>query len=234
MKWRVAYLVFPVVAGLLLTVGNAWVCAYMWKPVLWSAPMRALSPSEASWPTRVPDGWGNPSRKQNIRSSVGQITRWYLYIPIPENDVIGALTENLVDVSEYGWPTPLMSSTQLINSEHGYGSKPDRAINPIFEPVGRAPTFLGYKPWNKILPTRILVGSFVIHWFATSLILSTPLTAINVRRMYRRRRNLCPSCAYNLAGLSSTITTCPECGKPVSPRGVSASAEAVQAPTTPL
>lgn len=73
-------------------------------------------------------------------------------------------------------------------------------------------------PYERYLPTRIIWSGLaldVVTWSVTVAICYH--VALRTRASLRRRRNLCPACAYSLASLTSTMTACSECGKAVRP-----------------
>ncbi len=75
----------------------------------------------------------------------------------------------------------------------------------------RRKDLLGSGDW---LRTRTLA---LVPWHWTSLLLLWPATAVirgPLRRRHRRKRGLCPRCAFDLTGLTSG--RCPECGGTVS------------------
>jgi hypothetical protein len=64
------------------------------------------------------------------------------------------------------------------------------------------------------MPLRPLWPGFAINTiFYAAILLALFFAPGSVRRMIRRRRGLCPACAYPVG----TSPVCTECGKPVNP-----------------
>jgi hypothetical protein len=76
-----------------------------------------------------------------------------------------------------------------------------------------------YAIWEdfRVLPLRPIWPFFAINTIFYAAILWLLFFAPgSVRRMIRRRRGLCPACAYPVG----TSPVCTECGKPVIPKSV--------------
>ena len=64
----------------------------------------------------------------------------------------------------------------------------------------------------RALPLRPIWLGIIVNTALYALIWSALLLGFATLRRWRRRRaNRCPSCAYDMTGLSAT-TPCPECG----------------------
>lgn len=64
--------------------------------------------------------------------------------------------------------------------------------------------------WTGLIANTTLYAALV--WAAFRLIMKAGALIVG---SIRRRRNLCPTCAYSLSDLPLSTTSCPECGKPL-------------------
>ncbi len=237
MKWRVAYLVFAVVAGLLLTVGNAWVCAL--APLRFSLPplVGAPVPSLQSqlWPFPLPQGWQTAN---TVVIAEGPWITKYKWVGTKTDGVTSCGTE----VVESGWPFRLMRTTREVEwqeAAQASGGANIPAGLSLSQPTSlkypgswtlRGPVF-GYFPWLGGLPLAPLWARFLAHWLFLSLLLASPLIWRTAIETVRRWRNLCPACAYSLAGLPPSVITCPECGKRLHAKSATVPPDGPHSPT---
>lgn len=69
---------------------------------------------------------------------------------------------------------------------------------------------------TRILPVRPIWSALAANAAFYTLAWAMPLLAVSlVRRAVRRRRSLCPTCAYDRRGLSPATAPCPECGEAI-------------------
>jgi hypothetical protein len=107
-------------------------------------------------------------------------------------------------VDGFGWPTiALLSSFDLLHQYRGMSRYTANSGIEISEHLGPSP---------RALPTVPIWPGFAINTIFYAALLWVLLFAPGrVRRMIRRRRGLCPACAYPVG----TSEVCTECGGPV-------------------
>ncbi len=69
-----------------------------------------------------------------------------------------------------------------------------------------------------VIPLRLVWTAFVFNLLLFTLLFLVPTLYFALRPIrcaYRQLRSHCPSCNYDLRGLTTTFPTCPECGRPV-------------------
>ena len=121
----------------------------------------------------------------------------------------------ILSVYKFGVPLPSMQFEQ-----HGVGGEhPEEKYEAAQLAAGLrkgmdVPYWLRFRPtFNRLPVTPIWSGFFVnACCFAalTWMLIAGPMA---LRRMIRRRRGLCPQCAYDLRGTGHAA--CPECGTEV-------------------
>lgn len=123
---------------------------------------------------------------------------------------IGGKARQVAGVRAHGWPLPALWHRTVYDGRSGPWGYADRGAVLIGALHARAyewqmgPLYLPYLPlWRNLLADTALYGA------AWALLL---LAWAGVRTATRRRRGLCPVCAYDLSGLPPA-SPCPECGR---------------------
>ncbi len=190
------------ILGAIVNVIVAWGCARFSQELDSTFAVRVID----GWQVEVPKRWP-PCDQANEVTWIGLRVRlcsggalYVTTIPDAFDPAFG------LQVFDAGWPLHALRairSNKLRNSLWARGvsaveSKRDpRALNP---PIPLLPIPLG----------------FAVNTLFYAAILFIPFTSLGVLKRRRRvRKDLCPRCAYDLAGL----TLCPECGLTPSPPG---------------
>jgi hypothetical protein len=223
LRW-VARLTALLLAGAGINVGVAWWYAALTSkdlvPSTTGAEAAELLGSESRWPRPVPDNWLAPQVREHLlypgsHDLLGWSHIWWLAHPHgnpPLDEPINCYTT----VARFGWPARALKT--IIVGEAWAVSLRDRSWK-------RTQGEIELPAWSLRLASA-LKRSEVIVWkiptipmwpgFAiNTLFYAAPLGvvafgSVAARRHLRRRRNLCPACAYQLTG----EPICPECGTP--------------------
>lgn len=195
-----------------MTTASAWYLALdnmgHWDTVQESGARAAA----IGWPTAVPQSWGTPdfhreSRlfgRTEIQAAAGA-TRFDR-----EDPIRAATGGHDVFVARFGWPFHALESIRFSLRE-GFGQKAIPGFHFISWNAGVARVKPGGwgRPTFTYIPLRPALWGFLANTFLfASLLYLLTFAAKSIRSALRRRRNLCPRCAYDTRGL----TTCPECG----------------------
>ncbi len=218
MHARARHVVLAVTAGFLLTVANAWMCALF--PHL-PTTMKVV-PGSSDWPDTAPDSWDGAVNATRGSNRVTTLASWGCQ---------GAdrTSHRSVDHVESGWPVRLMRAARVIEFEDAkLDTTKSPAVRTAFREVlldypgslHHTRSLLGLTTYLGALPLQPIYGPFLLHWLTVSTLLTSPLIWRTAIAPIRRRRNLCPACAYSLSGLAPATTICPECGAPVTPASV--------------
>jgi hypothetical protein len=113
--------------------------------------------------------------------------------------------EDFMECTEgWGWPFPALRRTV----RHGVDDK--LRTNEAWILADNPADWFGYS-----LPTGILWTGLIADTAILSVALGALVLTFGFLRAFRRRRKgLCPSCAYDRHGLSTPAAPCPECGAP--------------------
>lgn len=211
LKRRTIYLLFALTLGAFANVAVCWVLA-LWTPSLLERAERVRLDREFL-ARRAPPGATDPVVFAFARSEYKSY--WIAYgtlKPIAKN------VDWNVEVEQTGWPMRAMESRYLLEFDAS-GATTRSHTGCVRLNIGPS-RFLKTEgvSYSNLVPLRPLPLGFIVNSVLyASILLSLVAALFAIRRTLRRRRNLCPACAYNLAGLSPASTTCPECGKPVRP-----------------
>lgn len=135
----------------------------------------------------------------------------------PDDDCVGSLWR-----MEYGWPVPAMRCfyVHLMGNYNAVPEATKRALRASLDQVRWRIRGAEFPSWARTDGTRKIPLDPV--WSGLTIDTLTfgagywlILCIGSVRRTVRLRRNLCPHCAYSLAGITTAI--CPECGSPLKP-----------------
>ncbi len=108
-------------------------------------------------------------------------------------------TDRSVTLMRCGWPCRSMEGSLWIDGEAG-----SQIPEALFRPSKR-------HSWMPDLPLRPLWGATAINSAMYAILLWLPVHGmLLLRRWNRRRRGLCPQCAYDLH--AAPKAGCPECG----------------------
>ena len=116
-----------------------------------------------------------------------------------------------------GWPFPSLRATEwgLVVTETPWQMEQvDASIWRRGISLTRSQEPLSYDTKQRLLPLHPVLQGFVIDTlFYAGLLGAVRLAQTALLRAFRRRRGLCISCGYDLAGITAVV--CPECGSPM-------------------
>src|SRR5262245_58228324 len=176
-------------------------------------------PTGALWRGASAPGYAAVAIYAGDRASGDQSPRWATQLPAKDlpawfthsADGIQENRERRQDtyaVEAFGWPAPALARTLLL-TPYGWAER-----------GGPAPTAPG-KVGPLSRPSEILWRGMLLNTAVfAAIFLTPPLLFSAARRSIRRRRGLCPHCAYDRRGLPTPTAPCPECG--TTPRGATA------------
>ncbi len=215
-RWRVVKWATLVVGLVLLNWPMGWALLASSQQF----QIRYVKGSEASvigWPARVPSDWPVPS---TIIEDAG-FGASSVFAGFPDQDELSKPdhpTLRTVWRTQVGWPCRAIEWTSINDSGN-------RVIpNTILRRSGYSIRWHGISggltaeqgPPGRIyhVPVRpIPLGLAINTTCALALAIGLRFT---VCRLFGPRPHQCPSCRYDLRGLSSSV--CPECGSPISPK----------------
>jgi hypothetical protein len=153
--------------------------------------------ADVRWPRRVPADW--PERASAVSRDVmregwGNRRGWRYYA----GDELAGGRMWFVCTREAGWPLRCVVDSAMFTHTGPLSREAVELPAAITHWIG-----IDALPWRP-LPLGLLVNSVLYGW----LIWALASMRRRVRRVGRRRRGLCPTCAYELRGLEK----CPECG----------------------
>jgi hypothetical protein len=198
--------------GVFTTVGVAWARA-VWPPsipqwpmtIVWHGEVRNIIDHTEVGDPYAPWGGEEGPVGTLVYTAMPALERWegpaFAY---RRQDQTHDLVPSVVSRYQTGFPLLALESVRAVNTKEGTWTSglPMPSWAPRLNPRG---------PLDRI-PSRPLSLGFLVDaavYGATPLILVLALRAL--RRWGRRRRGLCPACAYDLAGIRSG--RCPECGR---------------------
>jgi hypothetical protein len=232
MKRRIFKLLLLLLLGAIVNVAVAWACAlrplaFNSFPSAWNMAECIVNVERNELPlvTLVMDRVG----EIDIRRSLGG--RSVSFAPVIDENEYEALVpqwsvmaDPRIDESEFQWFTVRDSWRKQV--EHACGW-PCLALRLEYRSIGRrleykthfirVPTSLRGTNTRAHVPITPVFPGFAINTIFYAAVLWVLYAAPgSVRRWRRRRRGLCPACAYPVG----QSPTCTECGKPITRRGV--------------
>jgi len=218
MKRRVGIAALCCLVGVVINVLVAWGITLCENP--FARRSQAQPATALKWPTDVPTDWPDLPDHSDVASGLGSTYRYATWGTSLEDAPPGpaplALQHEfirrvrlgwvLVAVGEYGFPLrALRASSEQRTKPFTATSLHDRPWGQLARglPVPKSIHAFGALPvdplWAGLLVNSLIYA--IVTWIVARLFVAW-------RRARRRRRGLCPRCAYDLAGLD----TCPECG----------------------
>jgi hypothetical protein len=204
MKCRPFKLCAFLLLGAIVNVAVAWGCAIRTQQDGYWLGRRHAKCSSAPWPAPVPLAWPTAANDVCIVDVMGatRVIAWFR--PASEDEVY---YEQCVLTA--GLPLRAVGQVQEMGTVQFGWTDADRASVPQ---AWREAVVL--KRGAAGLPVHPLWPAFALNTLVYGAIcwplFATPFT---LRRQLRRRRNLCPHCAYPIG----TNEVCTECGKPLPP-----------------
>lgn len=216
--------------GAVINVGVAWrfaaisqraVDSVPWYADMWGPEQLA---ADARWPVRVPDNWPPPQMYSALRHYIGNDSYdWnYLWANAHRGEELWDATKPLahrVHSTICGWPARSMRLWEISETWIG-DAAPERSWERRVGEIELPPSCLrvvSYLKGSEVLTWRIptipIWTGFAINTLFYAACIGTAWVGfIGAKRTLitgrRRRRNLCPACAYQLTG----EPICPECG----------------------
>jgi hypothetical protein len=196
--------------GAIVNVAVAWGrTAFPWQPVDGLTEVAW----DANWPTAVPLHWPLKARRLTGTNFAWETVRFTArkFEADDSNDV--TKTEAFyIDLHTVGWPAKSMMVEwwdefvlmgKPLRKTNRFDGHPSTTVRQVGLPIATGYLFLPLQPiWPGFAINTIFYSAILwLLFFAPG----------SVRRMIRRRRGLCPACAYPVG----TSEVCTECGGPV-------------------
>ncbi len=225
MKRRLLIIAIFLLLGAVVNVAVAWVCAILAE---WPAPLSPTDTDEPQWPRNVPAHW--PPVRSDLE---GKAFGLHLHRSTARRhhlDDKGSVLSSesyIIDLYRVGWPSAALqwdiwSEVEFeisggLKSTNRFGGHPPYTAWLIGL---KPPDLLIPQPndqWRQlpICPATWLGLSANTFFYAGIVWLLIPGPFV-LRRLIRRRRGLCPKCAYPMG----ESTVCTECGKLLPKRAV--------------
>lgn len=207
-----------IVLGAIVNVAVAWGCGMLRPGARGSSLYNTRGLAQNTWPVSVPLDWPCPSYVGQNRIFGSRILLAW------KCDILDSESNHVQSIEPPYWKTLVLQAGLPLNSLQGYIEKfdltdsaagnisPNRSIRYVW--LHRLPPRAGWigRRMLHLLPTHPIWPGFLLNTLFYAGVLWLLLVGPRVlRRHYRRRRGLCPACAYPI-GVSSV---CTECGKPV-------------------
>jgi hypothetical protein len=202
MKRRIVILLTFLLLGAIVNVAVAWGCVSMKSRLLGPDADGWNSGDGLHWPADVPNGWPAPNEHQWI-FDVGTRDDWLMHLETTE--VSDAGDEWMLYRHQAGWPS---ASLAAVLWRHWSGNE---LVQESLDWLTGIPTHREARI-SMTLPVVPLWPGFAINTLFYAVILwllfATPFA---LRRRLRRKRGLCPACAYPIG----TSDVCTECGRSI-------------------
>ncbi len=189
MRRRLLTIAIFLLAGAVVNVGVAWTIAVAGPK--WRMGGRDVRKFE--WPRPVPDHWAERASERIAFGAFGW--RFDQYRDFRD----GVRTINIFNA---GWPCHALQSETWNDGATRVWSRWRISV-----PINRSG--LGPRTCTR-LPGRPVWPGFPVNTIFYAALLWLPFAPFALRRLIRRRRGLCPACAYDLR--HAEHEACPECG----------------------
>ncbi len=189
MRRRLLTIAIFLLVGAMVNVGVAWGCA-----VIWPGYYAIYGGIDRDWPHGVPQGWPAPEVVNEYRG-FGWAFETFFSAPDTPRWSRGVYAY----LSRAGWPAVTLKALRW--KDRGAGVDDGGWAWHINLDNGKV----------AALPLRPIWPGFAVNslFYAAILWLAIP-GPFALRRLIRRRRGLCPACAYDLR--HGEHEACPECG----------------------
>ena len=207
MKRRLLKLSVLLLAGAIVNVAVAWTCAHYPHVI---RNMTTETRKARNWASPMPTTTPKPTIYREV-AFANERVRWLMAPDDIENGIAGVVY--IQAVHEFGMPLPALGYVvqSTVNQRAGGGEVTQLRWS-LTANIPR--TYADYdRAWRNV-PLKPALPGFAINTIFYAAILGVLFFAPGaVRRTIRRKRGLCPACAYDLRGSASQM--CPECGNAV-------------------
>ncbi len=230
MRRRLLTLAIFLLAGAVVNVAVAWAITAVPK---WRRETTVARKVE--WPHPVPKHW--PQRAIRLQGGAfGWRHDQYsaILMGFTDNGAQWVDGRFIIIIASAGWPCRALQSENWtdwvvswepgVSGNYRFDGQPRRTwwLSGIIPPVN----VFGFGPqktsavkaphWSlvgsdKTLPVRPVWTGFAVNTIFYAALLWLPFAPFTLRRLIRRRRGLCPACAYDLR--HGEHEACPECGR---------------------